>query len=449
MSTIDSQTTFSVSELNRKAKSLLELHLNQIWVEGEVSNLSQPGSGHWYFTLKDEKAQIRCAMFRNRNLLVKTRLKAGDLIKVRARVSLYEPRGDYQLIAEFLEPAGEGALQQKFEQLKKQLADEGLFDHAHKKAIPSFIQKLAVISSATGAALQDILQILKRRNPAIEVIVVPSIVQGDTAPQALQYALHQAINIDGIDAIIIGRGGGSLEDLWAFNDETLARQIFQCPIPIISAVGHEIDFSICDFVADLRAPTPSAAAELVSFDQENILNLLQSAEQRLSLSIKKQLSALQKQTLNLGKRLKHPGDRINQWQQRTDYCAARLLDTTQKNLTFQRQQLALLTQSLHAHSPEDKINECKTYLASTHTRLIYAMQSFLEKKQLQLAKTSNALDIVSPLATLKRGYTIVKAENGSLLHSANDVNPQQTVNISFHDGEATAKVTDIRQRESD
>jgi len=439
----ETNTTLSVSELNRKAKSLLELHLNQIWVEGEVSNLSQPGSGHWYFTLKDAKAQIRCAMFRNRNLLVRTKLKAGDYVRVRARVSLYEPRGDYQLIADHLEPAGEGALQQQFEQLKTALSKEGLFQEESKKPLPTFAKKIAVITSPTGAALHDILQVLARRNPSIEVVVVPSVVQGEEAPAELQKALLQACSIESVDVIILGRGGGSLEDLWAFNDEMLARQIFNCDIPIVSAVGHEIDFSISDFVADLRAPTPSAAAELVSFDQAAVINALQTYTQRLALSMNKRIHALQTETINYAKRLKHPGDRINQWQQRTDFCETRLIDAIQNKLKFQQQDVALLRQSLYSQSPKAFIKESRDKLSSFGERLSLSAKNLLEKKQMRFNKTSGALHIVSPLATLERGYTITKSEYGNVLRSVENLKENQTVELNFHDGNATAKLAKI------
>ena len=272
----------TVSQLNRQAKTLLEQGLAQLWVEGEISNIARPASGHVYFTLKDKSAQIRAAFFRQRQRGPTISLKDGDQVLVYGRVSLYEARGDYQLIVEQIEPAGEGALKRQFEVLKKKLAAEGLFDEDRKQELPELPTRIGVITSPTGAAIRDIVSILGRRFPSIPLVIYPSAVQGDAAPQELITALATAIRRAECDVLILARGGGSLEDLWAFNDEQLARAIAESPIPIVSAVGHEVDFTIADFVADLRAPTPSGAAELVVPDREDWLRVVQSLAMRIS-----------------------------------------------------------------------------------------------------------------------------------------------------------------------
>lgn len=264
----------SVSQLNRRAKMLLETQLPLLWIEGEISNLSQPSSGHWYFTLKDSAAQIRCAMFKGRNSRVRFAAQHGQQVLVRAKVSLYEGRGDYQLIVEHMEEAGIGALQRAFDELKYKLEQEGLFLEEHKKPLPTQPKRVALITSPTGAAVQDMVSVFARRYPLIDLVILPVAVQGVEAPAQIARAINMACRMRNIEAIIVGRGGGSLEDLWAFNEEVVARAIFASKIPLVSAVGHETDFTIADFVADSRAPTPSAAAELLSPDREEILSLI-------------------------------------------------------------------------------------------------------------------------------------------------------------------------------
>lgn len=271
-----SPAIFTVSRLNQTVRLLLEREMGQVWISGEISNFSQPSSGHWYFTLKDDNAQVRCAMFRNSNRRVTFRPQHGQQVLVRANITLYEPRGDYQIIVESMQPAGEGLLQQKYEQLKAQLTAEGLFEQKHKQALPSPAHCVGVITSKTGAALHDILHVLRRRDPGLPVIIYPTAVQGDDAPGQIVRAIALANARQECDVLIVGRGGGSLEDLWSFNDERVARAIFASQIPIVSAVGHETDVTIADFVADLRAPTPSAAAEIVSRNQQELLRQLQS-----------------------------------------------------------------------------------------------------------------------------------------------------------------------------
>lgn len=276
-----SPAIFTVSRLNQTVRLLLEHEMGQVWISGEISNFTQPASGHWYFTLKDDNAQVRCAMFRNSNRRVTFRPQHGQQVLVRANITLYEPRGDYQIIVESMQPAGEGLLQQKYEQLKAKLQAEGLFDQQLKKTLPSPAHCVGVITSKTGAALHDILHVLKRRDPSLPVIIYPTAVQGDDAPGQIVRAIELANLRNECDVLIVGRGGGSLEDLWSFNDERVARGIFASRIPVVSAVGHETDVTIADFVADLRAPTPSAAAEVVSRNQQELLRQVQSAQQQI------------------------------------------------------------------------------------------------------------------------------------------------------------------------
>lgn len=371
-------TTLSVSQLNRQARTLLESHFDFVWVEGEVSNFAAPSSGHWYFSLKDGGAQVRCAMFRNKNQRLKLNPKNGDAVRLRCRVSLYEGRGEFQLIAEFMEPAGAGALQAAFERLKTKLADEGLFDASQKKAIPESINHLGVITSPTGAAIHDILTVLKRRCPGIAVSIIPVAVQGQNAAPEISAAIArvnrwQSEGAVNLNALIVGRGGGSLEDLWAFNEEIVARAIADSELPIVSAVGHEIDFTIADMVADTRAATPSAAAELLSPDQREWQNQLRTIEQRLQQLIRRKLSDATRDLENLRRRLRHPGHQLREQSQRLDD----------------------LEQRLH-----------------------HAMQRKLEHAGTRLAHLGQMLDSLSPLRSLQRGYAILTDASGNVVTDA-------------------------------
>lgn len=285
MSLSQSPAIYTVSRLNQTVRMLLEQQMGQVWISGEISNFTQPASGHWYFTLKDDGAQVRCAMFRNSNRRVTFRPQHGQQVLVRANITLYEPRGDYQIIVESMQPAGVGLLQQQFEQLKQKLSQEGLFDAQHKQPLPSPAHQIGVITSKTGAALHDILHVLQRRDPSLPVVIYPTAVQGDDAPAQIVRAIELANQRAECDVLIVGRGGGSLEDLWSFNDERVARAIFASRIPIVSAVGHETDVTIADFIADLRAPTPSAAAEVVSRNQQELLRQIQGQQQRLEMAM--------------------------------------------------------------------------------------------------------------------------------------------------------------------
>jgi exodeoxyribonuclease VII large subunit len=379
------------AQLNALAKDLLESNFSHIWLEGEVSNLSRPASGHVYFTLKDASAQIRCAMFRNRALYLAQPIKDGQLVLARARLTLYEARGDYQLAIESLEPAGQGALQLAFEQLKARLDAEGLFAASRKKTLPDFITRLAVLTSPRGAALHDVLHVLARRFPLLPVELWPVPVQGTEAAAQIRLQLQAAIDSQRYDAILITRGGGSLEDLWPFNDEALQRQVAASPIPIISAIGHEIDFSLLDFSADLRAATPSAAAELLSPDQRE-------------LGLR-----LQQQKLHLERRLL---SRLEQLAQRLDHASTRL----------------------HARHPAQRLHMGRQQLQVLQARLQNTLSRQLERRLARLKHAGSQLNALSPLATLQRGYAVLRDEQQQLISTCKQVQTGQRLQARLADG---------------
>ena len=433
----------SVSDLNLQARLLLEQSFSIIQVEGEISNFSSPSSGHWYFTLKDDRAQVRCALFRNRSRFLKYRPQNGDKVVLRAKVSLYEGRGEYQLIGEYLEASGSGDLQAAFEQLKQKLQLEGLFNPEHKRSLPRLPKHIGVITSPTGAAIQDILSVLKRRFPAIPVTLYPAAVQGDDAPQVLIQALDLANRSKICDLIIIGRGGGSAEDLSAFNDEALARAVFNSDIPIISAVGHEVDFSICDFTADARAPTPSAAAELISPDREQLLQQLQHSRNRLQQAFQSSSRQRQKQLDALRSRLRHPGQRLQDQAQRLDALEMRLRHANLQQLLRQQTRLSHLQKRFNAQLPNQQITRLKQQLPLLQRRATHALKHQLQLLKQRLAEQAHALNTVSPLATLERGYAIVTTESNELLRSSAQVNPGDLLQIRLARGSIKTQAIEI------
>lgn len=432
----------SVSQLNRKARMLLEIHLPMMWVEGEVSNFSRPSSGHWYFTLKDEGAQVRCAMFRNRNSTVQFTPKAGDQVQVRARVSLYEGRGDYQLIVEHMEESGFGVLQKRFEQLRTKLQEEGLFDASAKKPLPPLPGHLAVITSPSGAAVRDVISVLQRRFPALPVTVIPSLVQGEGAAENLIAALQLADADPRYDLILLCRGGGSIEDLWAFNHEQLARAIAACATPVVSAVGHETDFTIADFVADLRAPTPSAAAELISPDGEDLQSRLRATETRLTSAMTRQLQHWQQRVTHSRRLLRHPGQLLQAWAQRLDQLELRLLRAWQSERTSCQRQLQQLSKRLAGHNPVQVIRTRRQHLQDLRRRLSQAGTWMLKQKNAQLNQSMSLLHAVSPLNTLQRGYAIALKESGAVVRKASDVKVKEKLTVKLAEGHLTAEVID-------
>ena len=382
---------FKPAQLNALAKDLLESNFSQIWLEGEISNLSRPASGHLYFTLKDSHAQVRCAMFRSKAMYVNTPLKDGQLVLVRARVTLYEARGDYQLAVESLQPAGQGALQLAFEQLKTKLQAEGLFALENKKTLPRFIKRLALITSPRGAAIHDVLSVLARRFPLLPIELWPVPVQGTEAAPALLHALQGVIDCGRYDAVLITRGGGSLEDLWPFNDEALVRLVAASPVPVVSAIGHEVDFSLLDFAADLRAPTPSVAAELLSPSAQDLSHRLDQQQAKLFRSINAKIQTLA---------------------QKSDLVALRL----QSNKPLQRLIIG------------------KQTLQQLQMRLHSTLNHQLNARLARLKTAGSSLNALSPLATLSRGYSIIRDQNQHIIHSTQQAKPGDALTALLSDG---------------
>ncbi len=437
------RTVFSVTQLNREVRELLEGSLPLLWVEGEISNLARPASGHLYFSLKDEQAQVRCAMFRTRNTLLAFRPENGMHVVIRARVGLYEPRGEFQIIAEHMEEAGDGALRRAFDALKQRLNAEGLFDAARKRALPELPRRIGVVTSPSGAAIRDILSILQRRFPAIPVVLYPVQVQGQGAAAQIARAIRRAGTRNECDVLIVGRGGGSLEDLWAFNEEVVARAIHESPLPVVSAVGHEIDFTIADFVADCRAPTPSAAAELLSPDRQEWLARLSALQLRLRRAIHLRLQERQKTLEWMGKRLKHPGRRLQEITQRVDELEQRLGHAQRNHLRHCTARLAQLRARLERHTPMHRLERLETHRQDLGRRLHTATVHRLTHQRQRLATLARALDAVSPLATLGRGYAIALRSDGSVLRSSGETAPGERVEVRLAKGQLLCRIEEI------
>jgi exodeoxyribonuclease VII large subunit len=441
---------YSVSRLNSELRAVLEGSFPLLWVEGEISNLASPRSGHLYFSLKDANAQVRCALFRNRRQLLRFTPRDGEQILARARISVYEPRGDCQLIIEHLEPAGSGAAQRAFDALKAKLAAEGLFDAARKRPLPAFPTRIGVITSPSGAAIRDVLQVLARRAPHVRVLLYPAQVQGNGAPQALRDALQLALARDECDVLLLTRGGGSVEDLAAFNDEALARLVATSTIPVVSAVGHEIDFTICDFVADRRAPTPSAAAEAISPDAAALSARIGELRRRLARVAARELSLRQDRLARLAARLGQasPRQRLQQRQQRLDGLDLRLGRTVQQQLTQRRHALERLQQRLLAQSPSSRLVLMEQRLEGLARRLPRAWAETLQRRHQRLAATARALHAVSPLATMQRGFAVLRdAETGTVIHQIAQARIGSDIEGLVADGTLDLRVTARRTRD--
>ena len=438
---------YSVSRLNREARLLLETGLPALWVEGELSNFARPSSGHWYFTLKDSTAQVRCAMFRNANTRVRVTPRDGLQVVVRARVGLYEPRGEYQLIAEQLEEAGEGALRRRYEELKARLAAEGLFDAALKRPLPRLPRRIGVVTSPTGAAIRDILHILGRRFPAVPVLVYPVPVQGAGAGAEIAAAIALASARRDADVLILSRGGGSLEDLWAFNEEAVARAIRACAIPVVTGIGHEVDFTIADFAADVRAPTPSGAAELVVPDRSEWLRALGAGLGRLAAGWRRRAAVDRERLRWLGRRLEltHPRTRLAARAQRLDELEGRLAAQWRVRLARERERLRWLARRLDLNHPRTAVAERAGHLADLEGRFGRALRGKLATLGARLAAAARTLNAVSPLATLERGYTIVARADGRVVRRARDLAPGDLVRARTGDGHFNATVTGIEE----
>lgn len=435
--------TLSVSQLNRLARGALEDSLGKVWVEGEISNLARPASGHLYFTLKDASAQVRCAFFRQRQRMNTGRLTNGDQVLAFGQVSIYEPRGDYQLIVEQVEAAGEGELRRRFEELKKRLAEEGLFAQDLKRPLPALPKRIGVITSPSGAAIRDILSVLQRRFPAIPVIIYPVAVQGDAAAPEIAQALQTASVRAECDVLILARGGGSLEDLWAFNEEIVARAIRDSEIPVISGIGHEIDFTIADFAADLRAPTPSGAAELVTPDQSEWLRLITAVAARLA-GLSQRMLGDRAQALDwLSRRLGQasPSRTVSRQAERLRDIQGRLALAMRHDAMRRRETLGELRSRLLQSSPVFGLQASMTRLAEARHRLTNAARRRQERLQQRLKIAGRALHAVSPLATLDRGYAIVSdAETGNILHGSDETAPGQRIRARLARGQIEATV---------
>ncbi|MFL0932134.1 exodeoxyribonuclease VII large subunit [Vibrio parahaemolyticus] len=437
------QNIFTVSRLNAEVRLLLENEMGIVWLVGEISNFSAPVSGHWYLTLKDSRAQVKCAMFRGNNRRVTFKPANGNQVLVKARLSLYEPRGDYQLIIESMQPEGDGRLQQEFEELKMKLAAEGLFAQTNKLPLPEHPKRVGIITSKTGAALYDILDVLKRRDPSLPVVIYPTMVQGDDAAIQIAQAIGRANSRNECDVLIVGRGGGSLEDLWCFNNEILARTIAASQIPIISAVGHEVDMTIADFVADVRAPTPSAAAELVSRDNSHKDQALVTRQHKLASAIRYYLAQQKQQSAQLMHRLErqHPSYQLQRQSQQLDELDMRLRRAMQRFIDTRQQAVERKHHRLQLNSPIKHLAQQKSRLERVEHKLMDAMDRKLLTMRHQLAIAAEKLDTVSPLATLKRGYSITQTDQGKVVTSADDVKTGDLLVTRLANGEIHSTVS--------
>ena len=440
------EAAITVSQLNRRAKTLLEQGFGRLWVEGEISNLSRPASGHIYFSLKDDKAQVSAAWFRQRQRGPAIRFKDGDRVLAYARVSLYEARGNYQLIVEQMEPAGEGVLKRRFEALKLKLYEEGLFDEDRKQALPVLPQRIGVITSPSGAAIRDILSVLARRFPAVPVVIYPAAVQGDAAPAELMAALATAVERNECDVLIMGRGGGSLEDLWAFNDESLARAIADCPLPVISAVGHEVDFTIADFVADVRAPTPSGAAELVVPDQHAWLHRIATLAVRIGRIGERNVEDKAQALDWLGRRLMaaSPAATLRRQRDALRENNGRLIAALRQQMLAQKNQLQSVSSELLLQSPALSVQRSIAQLAELQQRLATCMRGLVSDADHRIALLGRSLHSVSPLATLDRGYAVLQdADTGKVLLHADEVDIGNDIRARLSKGELVATVKKV------
>nr|WP_298379890.1 exodeoxyribonuclease VII large subunit [uncultured Halomonas sp.] len=430
-------TTLSVSDLNHQARLMLERGFGDCWVEGEVSGLAKPASGHCYFTLKDDRAQVRCALFRTRARFAAP-FANGDHIRVRGRISIFEPRGDYQLIVEAVQPAGQGALLAAFERLKHQLSAEGVFVNARPLPYPP--RHLALITSATGAAVRDVLAVLAARWPLIDVTLLPVPVQGREAVPAIIRAIALANRAERFDALLITRGGGSLEDLWAFNDEHLARAIFHSRLPVMSAVGHEIDVTLADFAADVRAPTPSAAAEQLVPDRRELMRRLSDARQRLIRVERLRLDREIQRLDYLRARLRHPGEHLVRQRQHLDQLEARLQRAMQQRLIQARQRQEMAIRGLSLFDPAQQIAESRRRLEQASKRLNLALPRRLQAERNRLNALMRELNAVSPLAVLGRGYAIIENSEGKVVKRAEDTQPGERLSARLAQGKLSVEV---------
>lgn len=437
---------YSVSALNESVRTLIENKFPLVWIEGEISNLSRPASGHLYFSLKDSNSQVRCAMFRGSNRHLGFLPANGQKVTLRARVSLYTARGDYQLIVDTMMDSGEGALRAAFEALKRKLEQEGLFQSDRKHILPAIPERIGIITSASGAALRDTLHVLKRRFPAIPVRIYPVPVQGATAAMQIVSALTLAVRRKDCDVLLLVRGGGSLEDLQAFNDERLARAISACPIAVITGIGHEIDFTIADFVADVRAPTPSAAAEIAVPDQAEITSSIDNLAYSLENHLRQRIETSQHQVKLLQASLKHPGHRLTEFMQRLDSLSQHLQRSLDRQIDTHRVTISGLENRLQQASPSRRIGHYRLKITEYDHRLRESMKDLLAHQQSRFAALIRALNTVSPLATLERGYSILTSDrDNAIIRSSTEVNVGDTLTASLKQGKLHCTVDRLEE----
>jgi exodeoxyribonuclease VII large subunit len=446
-SSSENNTIYSVSTLNQSVANLLEQEFGWIWVEGEISNLAQPASGHIYFSLKDHSAQVSCAMFKGRKRSVKFQPENGNQVLVRVKVSLYQPRGNYQLIVDRMEEAGDGALRRQFEDLKIKLTAAGLFDKTHKQPVPELPKCISIITSKTGAAVHDVLSVIERRFPSIPVKLFPVPVQGDKAAPAICNALkriveHVDAGVMNCDVILLVRGGGSLEDLWSFNEESVARAIFDCTIPVVSGVGHEVDITIADFVADIRAATPTAAAEAVTPDQSSWLQSFDWYAQQLQQLVQNRVERQQEKTQWLHQRLQqqHPENQIQRSRQHSHELKKRLIRHSQFMLDFYLNKVTTNNAKLYAQNPVILLKEKKQSARFLNSRLQQTLSNLLTQKKSQLSNVARTLNVISPLQTLERGYSITLDNKGVPILSIKQIKPGDTIQTRLHNGRIISQV---------
>ena len=440
------RTVYAVSELAEILRGLLEDSLPNLWVQGEISNLAKPASGHWYFTLKDDKAQLRCAMFRNANFYVRPPPANGDAVLIRGKVGIYPARGELQMIVDHLEPAGTGALLRAFEALKARLAAEGLFEAALKRPLPAAPRRIGLITSGSGAAVHDVLTTLARRWPLAEVSLYPVPVQGAEAPPAIVRALAELPRRAPVDVILLVRGGGSLEDLWAFNEEAVARAIRACPVPVVTGVGHEVDVTIADFAADLRAATPTAAAELATPDIAEWAASLDGTRGQLAAAMRRRLERAGEQLERSQARLRllHPGRRLQERAQRLDELDERLRHAWIARLAAQRERLQGQAGRLLRADPALRLHSERRHVEALATLLRGRIHAQLADRGARLARAQALLDSLNPESVLARGYAIVRDEHGALLHDAAQVRPGAAIEARLARGSLTAEVRETR-----
>lgn len=437
-------SVYQVSELADEMRRLMEVSYPEVWIEGELSSLSTPASGHLYFSLKDERSQLRCAMFKGRASISRYRPKVGDLVRVRCKISVYTARGDLQCIVQHMEEAGEGLLQRRFEELKQALNKQGLFAQQHKKTIPSFAKHIGLVTSPSGAAVRDIISTLARRCPGIPVTIYPTVVQGDTAAKSIIQALRDAFKHQQCDVLILSRGGGSLEDLWCFNDEALAHEIFASPIPIVSGVGHEVDVTICDLVADLRAPTPTAAAEIVSPETDQLVAKLKSLQFRLPRAMERLVQQRGQMADMLGRQLVHPKQQLGAKSDKLGHASRRLIQVSLNRLSSHQDKLHHLQQRMQAQLPGKRLQRSRFEVQTLGHRLQRAQTQAQSLTSQRFEALGSKLHAVSPLATLERGFSIVRDQQQSIIRTTSSTAKNDKISVQLSDGSLDCVIEKVR-----